>query len=172
MYSLLHRNTHLGTSYLERSSAHLGYKYFVSRNRHRQRFIWGYEARGAWNVGWASPLDVFISIRITIRENGLPRPCWWHQQSWRRENSDFSFSQAISLSRQKQQESAKPKVCWGMGNPIRSRCFHGTAPQPKSLWALLVGYGLQASLCCRADVSVAHRGKRREKFIAFAEWYI
>lgn len=47
------------------------------------------------------------------------------------------------------------------GNPIRSRCFHGTAPQPKSLWALLVEYGLQASPCCRADVCVACWGKRR-----------
>lgn len=50
----------------------------------------------------------------------------------------------------------------GWGNLIRSRCFHGTAPQPKSLWALLVEYGLQASLCCRADVCSLPREKERE----------
>lgn len=115
VYCLLHRNTCLGSSYLERISAHLGYKYFISRNRQRQRFIEGVRLGGHKMVGWASPLDVLISITITIRENGLLRPCWWHQQSWKRENSDFSFSHVISLSRQKQQENAKPKVRWGMG---------------------------------------------------------
>lgn len=51
VYCLLHRNTCLGSSYLERISAHLGYKYFFSRNRQRQRFFEGVRLGGHKMVG-------------------------------------------------------------------------------------------------------------------------